>query len=694
VFLLLLEKEIKYLSLYNKIENIEFLDDKKIKILKALNLKYIIDVIYFFPRAYEDKSNIKKIIDIKADETVVLTGVILKTNLMKTRTRKIVFQATLSDGTGTIRLSWFQMPYLKKKIFAGDRLSIIGKVKKTYGYEITNPEYKILSDDDEVETKILPVYSSVNKITQRTIRALVKKVINKYLDNVFENIPESILKKYNILDRKQAILKIHFPQNISDIELAKKRFALEELLTLELSIISKRFEVELQNKEKYKLDDKKNLVKKFLDSLHFELTNAQKRVITEIYKDLNNGKIVNRLIQGDVGSGKTIVATIMMLYMVENGYQAAIMAPTEILAVQHYLSMVDSLYEFGIKVDLLTSSIKGKRKEKLLNEIKHGLTNIIIGTHSLIEDNVEFHKLGLVVIDEQHRFGVLQRRNLRNKGVLANLIVMSATPIPRSLALSIYGDLDVSIINELPPGRTPIKTKWIQNEVELDKMYNFIKKQLDQGRQAYFVAPLIDESENLNVKSATELYEELKNKYFSNYNVALLHGKMKNSEKDEIMHDFKKQKYDIIVSTTVIEVGINVPNATIMVISDAHRFGLSALHQLRGRVGRGEYKSYCFLISDTKNETSIKRLEIMEKTTDGFVIAEEDLKLRKIGEIFGTKQSGASDMQFIDFVKDIKMIKFVKDLATKYLFENNGKIDNIYMQHDINKRYNVEEIKG
>jgi ATP-dependent DNA helicase RecG len=540
----------------------------------------------------------------------------------------------------------------------------------------------------------LPVYSSVNKITQRTIRALVKKVINKYLDNVFENIPESILKKYNILDRKQAILKIHFPQNISDIELAKKRFALEELLTLELSIISKRFEVELQNKEKYKLDDKKNLVKKFLDSLHFELTNAQKRVITEIYKDLNNGKIVNRLIQGDVGSGKTIVATIMMLYMVENGYQAAIMAPTEILAVQHYLSMVDSLYEFGIKVDLLTSSIKGKRKEKLLNEIKHGLTNIIIGTHSLIEDNVEFHKLGLVVIDEQHRFGVLQRRNLRNKGVLANLIVMSATPIPRSLALSIYGDLDVSIINELPPGRTPIKTKWIQNEVELDKMYNFIKKQLDQGRQAYFVAPLIDESENLNVKSATELYEELKNKYFSNYNVALLHGKMKNSEKDEIMHDFKKQKYDIIVSTTVIEVGINVPNATIMVISDAHRFGLSALHQLRGRVGRGEYKSYCFLISDTKNETSIKRLEIMEKTTDGFVIAEEDLKLRKIGEIFGTKQSGASDMQFIDFVKDIKMIKFVKDLATKYLFENNGKIDNIYMQHDINKRYNVEEIKG
>ncbi|TDT67845.1 ATP-dependent DNA helicase RecG [Hypnocyclicus thermotrophus] len=691
---MLLEKEIKYLSLYNKIENIDFLDEKKIKILKSLNLKYIIDIIYFFPRTYEDKSNLKKIIDIKADETVVLTGVVLKTNLVKTRTKKIIFQATLSDGTGTIRLSWFQMPYLKKTIFAGDRLSIIGKVKKTYGYEIINPEYKKIDDEDKIEAKVLPVYSSINKVTQRTLRAIIKKVINKYIDNIFENIPSSILKKYDILDRKEAILKIHFPKKNNDITLAKKRFALEELLTLELSIISKRFEVELQNKEKYKLDDNKHLVKKFLDSLSFELTNAQKKVITEIYKDLINGKIVNRLIQGDVGSGKTIVATIMMLYMVENGYQTAIMAPTEILAVQHYLSMVDSLYEFGIKVDLLTSSIKGKRKEKLLNEIKHGLTNIIIGTHSLIEDNVEFNKLGLVVIDEQHRFGVLQRRNLRNKGVLANLIVMSATPIPRSLALSIYGDLDISIINELPPGRIPIKTKWIQNENELNKMYNFIRKQLGQARQAYFVAPLIDESESLNVKSATELYEELKNKYFSDYKVALLHGKMKNSEKDKIMHDFKKKKYDIIVSTTVIEVGINVPNATIMVISDAHRFGLSALHQLRGRVGRGKFKSYCFLVSSTKNELSIKRLEIMEQTTDGFVIAEEDLKLRKIGEIFGTKQSGSSDMQFIDFVKDIKLIKFVKDLATKYLFENNGKIDNIYMQHDINKRYNVEEIKG
>ena len=681
-----------YKDLYKDIKHLEIkgVGEKTISSLKNLGINTIMNLITYYPRTYEDRTNIKKIGEIKSEEYVVVIGRIISVENRKTRTRKTMTVARISDGTGFLDLVWFQMPYLKKSLVVGDEYIFIGNVKRGYNFQITTPEYRKYKGNLSEEIK--PIYSSNRNLTQNQIRKIIREGIKKYLPLIEENIPQKILKQYNLIGRREAILKIHMPKNLEEIKKAKERMAIEELLILELGILSKRFQLDATNNSKYKLNDNRHLVKKYLNSLGFELTKAQKKVITEIYKDLSNGKIVNRLIQGDVGSGKTIVAILMLLYLVENSYQGVIMAPTEILATQHYLSVVDDLRDLGIRVELLTGSIKGKKREKLLAEIKAGVVDIVVGTHTLIEDHVEFHKLGLIVVDEQHRFGVEQRKRLRDKGEIANLLVMSATPIPRSLALSIYGDLDVSIIDELPPGRTPIKTKWIESDMDLEKAYEFIRKQIKKGRQAYIVAPLIEESEKLAVKSATELFDEMTEK-FSEFNIGLLHGKMKNSEKEEIMSKFKKNEIQILVSTTVIEVGVNVPNATIMMITNANRFGLAGLHQLRGRVGRGTHKSYCFLVAKTDNDISRSRLKVMESTTDGFLIAEEDLRLRKPGEIFGTRQSGISDLKFVDIVHDVKLIKLVRDISIDYLRENNGEINEKPLRVDIVEKFKVNEIK-
>ncbi|MGL4980626.1 MAG: ATP-dependent DNA helicase RecG, partial [Fusobacteriaceae bacterium] len=457
---------------------------------------------------------------------------------------------------------------------------------------------------------------------------------------------------------------------------------------LEMGILGARYSLDSKNQGRYKLEDRKELVKNFLGNMKFQLTKAQKKVITDVYKELSNGKIANRLIQGDVGSGKTIVSMILLLYMVENGYQGAIMAPTEILATQHYLGNYEDFEKLGIKIELLTGSLTIKKKRELLEKIRNHEIDIVIGTHALIQESVEFSRLGLIVIDEQHRFGVEQRKAIRDKGVLANLIVMSATPIPRSLALSIYGDLDVSIIDELPPGRKEIKTKHISDEIDQIKMYTFINKKILEGRQAYFIAPLIEESEKLSSKSVMELEDEVRRK-LPQFRVGILHGKMSAKEKDEVMHLFKNHELDIIISTTVIEVGVNVPNSSIIVVSDAERFGLSSLHQLRGRVGRGEHQSYCFLLSKSENEISKLRMKVMESTCDGFRIAEEDLKLRKPGEIFGTRQSGVSDLKFIDIVHDVKTIKLMRDECIEYLKRNRGDIIEEALKIDIEKKFEV-----
>lgn len=679
----------EYMNIYNSLEDVEikYFDEKNIKKLRSLGIKSLYDLFYYFPRSYDDRTNIMKINELRGDEYVVLKASLMKIVVPPTRSGLKMVKATATDGTGIIEIVWFQMPYLRKTLKLGEEYIFIGQVKRGYVFQMVNPEFKLSSNQRKIsEGEILPIYSTSKDLPQNSFRRLVKEAVKSKKQLFLENIPDNILRKYKILGREEALTEIHFPKNSKSIEEAKRRFAIEELLVLEMGILQKRFELDNENHSKYTLEDKKTLVKKYLESLSFSLTKAQKRVITEIYKDLSNGRIVNRLIQGDVGSGKTIVSMILLLYMVENSYQGVLMAPTEILAVQHYLSVKEKFEKLGVRVELLTGSFKGKTKEKLLNDIKEGNVDIVIGTHALIEENVYFKKLGLIIIDEQHRFGVVQRKLLRDKGVLANLVVMSATPIPRSLALSIYGDLDVSVIDELPPGRKPIKTKWISNDEDSDIMYDFIGKKLFQGRQAYFIAPLIEESEKLSAKSTEELYEEVSKK-LPMYRIGVLHGRMKNSEKDEVMKRFKNKEVDILVSTTVIEVGVDVPNATIMVINNSERFGLSALHQLRGRVGRGEYQSYCFLVSKTENATSKARLQIMEETQDGFKIAEEDLKLRKSGEIFGTKQSGFSDLKFTDIVHDIKTIKLVKEICVDYLKENRGKIENPYLKYDIEEKF-------
>ena len=678
-----------YKNIYSKLEDIptKYITTKQLSNLKSLGINTIYDLIYYFPRVYDDRTNIKKIGELKFNEYVVLKATVMSVVNLTVRSGKKIVKAMVTDGTGIMEILWFGMPYIKKSLKIGEEYLFIGQTKKSAVFQLINPEYKLFSGQQKVsENEILPIYSSNKNITQNSLRKLVEKFLVNFLNYFEENIPKKLIKEYRIMERKSAIKNIHYPISMKEIEEAKRRFAIEELLILELGILKNRFIIENSNSKNYKVEGKKEKVREFLSQLTFNLTNAQKRVIKEIYDEISNGKIVNRLIQGDVGSGKTVVAMVMLIYMAENGYQGALMAPTEILANQHYLGIKERLEKIGLRVELLTSSIKGKKKNEILEGIANGKIDIVIGTHSLIEDDVIFKKLGLIVIDEQHRFGVNQRNKLREKGFLGNLLVMSATPIPRSLALSIYGDLDLSIIDELPPGRTPIKTKWIANDEDLEKMYNFIYKKVNEGNQAYFVAPLIETSDKMALKSVDKVSEEIERK-FSNKKIGIIHGKMKAKEKDEVMLKFKNKEYDILIATTVIEVGIDVPASTIMTIYNAERFGLSALHQLRGRVGRGSKQSYCFLISNSITENSKQRLSIMEETEDGFRIAEEDLKLRNSGEIFGLRQSGFSDLKFIDIIYDVKTIKLVRDECIKYLKEHKGEIDNIYLKYDIEQKF-------
>ena len=678
-----------YRKIYSKLEDIptKYITTKQLSNLKSLGINTIYDLIYYFPRAYDDRTNIKKIGELKFNEYVVVKANVMSAVNLTVRSGKKIVKAMVTDGTGIMEILWFGMPYIKKSLKIGEEYLFIGQTKKSAIFQLINPEYKLFSGQQKVsKNEILPIYSSNKNITQNSLRKLVEKFLVNFLNYFEENIPKKLIKEYKIMERKSAIKNIHYPISVKEIEEAKRRFAIEELLILELGILKNRFIIENSNSKNYEVEGNKEKVRNFLSLLPFNLTNAQKKVIKEIYDEISNGKIVNRLIQGDVGSGKTVVAMVMLIYMAENGYQGALMAPTEILANQHYLGIKERLEKIGLRVELLTSSIKGKKKNEILEGIANGDIDIVIGTHSLIEDNVVFKKLGLIVIDEQHRFGVNQRNKLREKGFLGNLLVMSATPIPRSLALSIYGDLDLSIIDELPPGRTPIKTKWIANDEDLEKMYDFIYKKVNAGNQAYFVAPLIETSDKMALKSVDKVSEEIERK-FSNKKIGIIHGKMKAKEKDEVMLKFKNKEYDILIATTVIEVGIDVPASTIMTIYNAERFGLSALHQLRGRVGRGSKQSYCFLISNSITENSKQRLSIMEETEDGFRIAEEDLKLRNSGEIFGLRQSGFSDLKFIDIIYDVKTIKLVRDECIKYLKEHKGEIENIYLKYDIEQKF-------
>lgn len=672
--------EKRYEILFQEIKGITTPIKKK---LNKLGIKTLYDLFYYFPRGYENSAVYKKIKDVKDMEAVVLKGKILSIQRRYINTKKLMVVASFADETGVIELIWFNNRYIYSNISSGDELVISGKIKRTSKIQIINPSYKKSVNVSELkdEVELEPIYQLTSGLTQKKLREIMSKMIDKYSNLLQENIPLDFLYTNKIMSRMQSIVNIHFPTNQVALDLAIRRFTYEEIMILEMGILKNKYIQSKNNKNLYFLKDSKNLVREYLDNLPYELTNGQKKVISTVYNELKKGKIINRLIQGDVGCGKTVVALVIMLYMAENGYQSAMMAPTEILAIQHYKNVASEYSKLNVRVELLTSSVKGKKKEKLLEDIKEGKVDIVIGTHSLIEDNIIFKNLALTIIDEQHRFGVEQRNKLREKSNISNIIFMSATPIPRSLALTIYGDLDVSTITELPKGRKKIYTKCIISEEDKIKMYDFIRKKLSEGQQMYVVAPLIEKSEKLKFASAMEVFEEIKN-VFSNYRVSLLHGKLSNKEKDDIMKEFKNHNIDILVSTTVIEVGVDVHNSNIMLIKSAERFGLSSLHQLRGRVGRGNSNGYCFLETHEQKE----RLEILEKEIDGFKIAEEDLKLRNSGEIFGNRQSGISDLVLLDIVKNIKEIEEVKKFVQIYLEEHNGKINNEYLLRDIQNK--------
>lgn len=678
-----------YLQLFQKLEDLRIkgLTKTDISRLKKLNIYTLYDLFYYFPKTYDKIKSNKMITELLDGEQVVLEGMVYNIDT-KYISKRVMTTAFFRNNTGIIKLIWFNNRYVGRSLKENDYLRITGKIKKSGILQIINPSYnKILIQNTLSESeKNEPVYSLTSGLKQSKINNIILNAIDKYGYLLVENIPEYFLKKYNMMSRREAIILIHNPKDEISLKKAFNRFLYEEIIILEMYIMYQRYIKELDNLGKYKIDMNKDLVKKFINNLSFELTNSQKQVISKIYNEINAGKSINRLIQGDVGSGKTIVSFVCMLYLVNNGYQVALMAPTEILARQHYENFKKDLEKIGFSdIAFLSSSIKGKKREEILKNIESGKDKIIIGTHSLIEDNVKFFKLGLIIIDEQHRFGVVQRDILRDKSILKNIIVMSATPIPRSLALTIYGDLDISIINEMPSGRKEIKTKWIKTKKEQEKMYDFIRTKLEEKMQVYVVSPLIEESEKIKAISASETYDEYK-KIFKDYKIAILHGKQKNKEKEEIMKEFNLGNIDILISTTVIEVGVNVLNANIMVIRSADRFGLATLHQLRGRVGRSKKQGYCFIESFTENDITSKRLEILEKSTDGFYISEKDLEIRNSGEVFGSKQSGLSDLILVDIVKHLKEIQIIREDIKEYLIKTKGNVDNKYLFIDIKNR--------
>ena len=568
---------------------------------------------------------------------------------------------------GPCTITWFNQPYLKRVFSVGNKYSFYGKIsKKGTRVEMNSPVFD--SEEKQKNTgKIIPIYPLTYKLSQNTLRQIIENGLSEIEGELPETIPEYLRNEYKLLEINDAIKDIHFPKEFSDFKKARTRLVFEELLGMQLAL--------LQLKNKYTIEktgiafDKNVRISMVINDLPFKLTKAQLRVLEEIDANMESEKPMNRLLQGDVGSGKTIVSIIAAYKAVKSGYQVAVMAPTAILAAQHLESFTQMLDQYGIKCELLTSGITKKKKEEILDRLKSGEIDILIGTHALIEENVVFKNLGFVVTDEQHRFGVRQRATISEKGKNPDVLVMTATPIPRTLALILYGDLDISIIDELPPNRKTIETFAVTNSMK-ERVNNFVRQQINEGRQAYIVCPLVEENEEIEAQSVIELAEEYKNDVFKEFKVEYLHGKMRPKEKDEIMERFKNGEIDILISTTVIEVGVNVPNASIMIVENSERFGLAQLHQLRGRVGRGEYQSYCILKYNVNSDVVRERMKIMTQTNNGFVIAEKDLELRGSGEFFGTRQHGIPEFKVANLFEDMPILQMVQSLAMKIISED------------------------
>jgi len=645
---------------------------QRVKLLHKLGIHTVEDLLYHFPRRYEDRSRLKKVHQLNHGEVETAQGAVVGTQEMRPRRGLTITKVAIHDGTGVFYAVWFNQPYLKKQFHQGRQLVVTGKVERRFGaVQLMVSDYEPVDGADPTHTgRIVPIYPTTGSLNGRTLRGIVKKALDQYAERLPEFLPEGLLRKYSLPSIGEALGNIHFPREEEDIERARRRFVFEEFFLLQLGLARmKKGQGEETAGIAHQPDGE--LCQKFLASLPFKLTDAQQKVLADIRKDMEAPKPMNRLIQGDVGSGKTMVAAVALLKTVASGYQGALMAPTEILAEQHYLGLRPLFEALGFRVELLTGSMSRKEKDLLLDDIQAGLVHIVIGTHALIQEGVEFKALGLAVTDEQHRFGVRQRAQLQQKGYNPDVLVMTATPIPRTLAMTLYGDLDLSVIDQLPPGRKPVKTYWVRGQAR-SQVYRLMQEKIEEGRQVYIICPLVEESEKVDLASATELAQELRHKVFPQYRVGLLHGRMKNEEKDEVMSAFRDGTIHILVSTTVVEVGVNVPNATVMVIKDAERFGLAQLHQLRGRVGRGEHQSYCMLMADPGTAEGRARMEIMQSTSDGFVIAEEDLKLRGPGEFFGTRQSGLPDLKIANILRDAEALEAAREEAFALIQEDPG----------------------
>lgn len=652
--------------------------------LNKLGIYTVQDLMLYFPKKHIDYSSRTLIRDLKEGETTTVFGYIKSVSAFNTQKKLSVVKVTVADESGRLDLSFFQaksnrfmLERTKSQFPINAGIMLSGKVKRNnYDGKLTfdKPTYSIMTGEFLEDknsnlniARIVPIYTVCEDLSIKVLRRAIFNAIQKYKDEIENVIPDFMREKIGLLDKKTAVEQIHFPESQELLEQARFSLIFEELFLIQLKMVRIR-EQNSHNHSALALKIKeKGLVKEFIDNLPFELTGAQKKAVNEILNDLNSDIPMARLLQGDVGSGKTVVATIMLLAGVENGYQGALMAPTEILAQQHYNNLQQWLSPMGISVGLFLGSQGKKIREKFRSDLRNGQMNIAVGTHALIQEDVDFNNLGAIVVDEQHRFGVKQRNVLKKKSQNPQILTMTATPIPRTLALTVHGDLDLTIIDELPKGRKPIKTSLVTSH---RGVYELIQSEIDAGRQAYVVYPLIEESETLSAKAATIEAERLQKEVFPQYKIGLLHGKLKNDEKEQVMKDFKDKKYDILVSTTVVEVGVDVPNATVMLIENAERFGLSQLHQLRGRVGRNSLQSYCILHTSTKSQETRERLNIMTQTNDGFVIAEKDLQLRGPGEFLGTRQSGLPDLIISDIVRDAKILEMARNEAIDFVKTN------------------------
>jgi ATP-dependent DNA helicase RecG len=668
-------------ALQTSIQYIKGVGPRLSEILKKKNIHTVEDALFFLPRAYEDRRNIKTISRLTVGRLETVIGTVLQAEISRYGRRR-TFEVVIGDDTGTLVAKWFNFNprFMKGKFRKGMRLILSGEIRIfNFQKEIHHPELEILGEGESQDTeepasstalddslhfkRIVPIYSETEGLyqRQRLIRRIQKNVVDQFASKAFSGIPPEICQRQRLLSLGEAFRRAHFPDPDEDIDRlnegrspAHRRLIFDEFFFLELGLAMRRSGTVIEKGIAFAITHA--WTNRLRALLPFRLTPAQERVLAEIEKDMRQPHPMNRLLQGDVGSGKTIVALMAGLMAIEGGYQVAIMAPTEILAEQHFLNIRSLLEKLGLRASLITGSLKKSVREPLFEEIREGKVPIVIGTHALIQEEVQFHRLGLAIIDEQHKFGVLQRAVLKKKGVHPDLLVMTATPIPRTLAMTVYGDLDVSIIDQLPPGRGTITTR-VFNEKERFRVNRILREEISGGKQAYVVYPLVEESERLDLKDATQMAKHLQRDIFPEWKVGLIHGRMKSEEKESIMADFKAGRMHILVSTIVIEVGIDVPNASVMVIEHAERFGLSQLHQLRGRVGRGKDPSQCLLIAGyPRTEEAQRRLQVMEQTTDGFKIAEEDLAIRGPGELLGTQQSGLPDFRIANFVRDLPLL--------------------------------------